>query len=158
MADLNAETCGHDMEVPGITLSGEDFVPFLYRFPAKLPVCLLLVLPFQAAKCKERRQQDNLFTHILRIFLEMEEGPLDERYAKKVGLYCGTTLVGRIFSTGFLGSFEICQQVNCHESVTDTAELYRDDGVDLVGCGGAGGGAWKCGDDYIGDEKEGFLD
>ncbi|KAJ6773506.1 hypothetical protein OIU79_017052 [Salix purpurea] len=67
----------------------------------------------------------------LRIFLEMEEGPLDEKYANKVGLYCGTTLVGRIFSTGFLGSFEICQQVNCHESVTDTAELYRDDGVDL---------------------------
>lgn len=27
-----------------------------------------------------------------------------------------------------------------------------------VGCGGAGGGAWKCGDNYIGHEKEGFLD
>lgn len=27
-----------------------------------------------------------------------------------------------------------------------------------VGCGGAGSGAWKCGDDYIGDEKEGFED
>ena len=67
----------------------------------------------------------------LRIFLEMEEGPLDEKYAKKVGLYCGTTLVGTIVATGFLGGFKICQQENCHKFVADSAELYRDDSVDL---------------------------
>ncbi|KAF9683172.1 hypothetical protein SADUNF_Sadunf05G0184800 [Salix dunnii] len=101
--------------------------------------CNALSISVKAAKCKERRQQDNLFTDSgeasvtrgrdysriqsnnvlrrkklcfsLRIFLEMEEGPLDEKYAKKVGLYCGATL-----------------QLNCHN---DTAELYRDDGLDL---------------------------
>lgn len=75
--------------------------------------------------CKAERQENNSSAHMtesnqimylggtgfaLRIFLEMEAGPLDEKYATVgAGLYCDTTVVGRIVATGFLGSYKICQ-------------------------------------------------
>ncbi|KAF9686691.1 hypothetical protein SADUNF_Sadunf02G0015600 [Salix dunnii] len=63
--------------------------------------------------CKARRQENNLFTHIPRIFFEREEGPLDEKYAiVGAGLYCDTTVLGRIVATGFLGNYKIYQETS----------------------------------------------
>uniref|UniRef100_A0A6N2K354 Uncharacterized protein n=1 Tax=Salix viminalis TaxID=40686 RepID=A0A6N2K354_SALVM len=69
--------------------------------------------------CRARRKR-TFYSHIypgrtgfaFRIFLEREEGPLDEKYATVgAGLYCDTTVLGRIVATGFLGNYKIYQEI-----------------------------------------------
>lgn len=73
----------------------------------------------------------------LRIFLEREEGPLDEKYAiVGAGLYCDTTVLGRIVATGFLGKYKIYQKTSCHNQCNEfvTHTVTGKDSTKIIAC------------------------